>query len=54
MTVRTIGVTMKKHFSFIAGYPLGSPLVVDNHDSSERIGLRLTRQGAVGGLQSSF
>jgi hypothetical protein len=45
---RAIRVTMKKHFSVIVGYQLGPRLVVDNNNSSKRIGLRLTQQGAVG------
>jgi hypothetical protein len=47
-----VGVTLSKHFAVVAGYQLGSHLVVNNdHD---RIGLRLIQKGAVVGLQASF
>jgi hypothetical protein len=36
-----------------AGYSLGSRLVVNNQ-AATRIGLRLTQQGAVVGLEGSF
>jgi hypothetical protein len=47
-----VGVTLSKHFAILAGYQLGSHLVVNNdHD---RIGLRLIQKGALVGLQTSF
>jgi hypothetical protein len=53
-TSDTIGVTLTKHLSLNAGYQLGSRLVVNNNDSSKRIGVRLTQQGAITGLEYSF
>jgi hypothetical protein len=53
-TTDTIGVTLTKHLSLNAGYQLGSRLVVDNNNSSKRIGVRLTQQGAIVGLEYSF
>jgi hypothetical protein len=47
-----VGVTLSKHFAVLAGYQLGSHLVVNN--SHDRIGLRLVQKGAVVGLQASF
>jgi hypothetical protein len=48
-----IGVTVVKHLSLNVGYQLGSRLVVNN-DSNNRIGLNLTQQGPMAGLQLSF
>jgi hypothetical protein len=53
-TTGTIGVTLTKNLSLNAGYQLGSRLVVDNNDSSKRIGVRLTQKGAIVGLEYSF
>jgi len=47
-----VGVTLSKHFAVLAGYQLGSHLVVNN--SHDRIGLHLTQKGAAVGLQASF
>ena len=47
-----VGVTLSKHFAVLAGYQLGSHLVVNN--SHDRIGLHLTQKGAIVGLQASF
>jgi hypothetical protein len=47
-----VGVTLSKHFAVLAGYQLGSHLVVNN--SLDRIGLRLVQKGAIVGLQASF
>lgn len=47
-----VGVTLSKHLAVLAGYQLGSHLVVNNdHD---RIGVRLIQKGAVVGVQASF
>jgi hypothetical protein len=53
-TVGNIGVTLSKHFAVLAGYQLGSHLVVNNNSSNDRIGLRLIQKGAIVGLQTSF
>jgi hypothetical protein len=53
-TVGDVGVTLSKHFAVIAGYQLGSHLVVNNNSSSDRVGLRLVQKGAIVGLQTSF
>src|SRR6266550_8808871 len=40
-TVGNVGITLSKHFAVLAGYQLGSHLVVNNNSSSNRVGLRL-------------
>lgn len=50
----SLGVTLNKHFSLTAGYQLGSRLIVNNSSSSNRIGLNLTQQGAIAGIQYAF
>jgi hypothetical protein len=52
-TTNDLGFTINKHLSVNAGYSLGSRLVVNNQ-AATRIGLRLTQQGAVVGLEGSF
>jgi len=52
-TADTLGVTINKYMSVNAGYTLGSRLVVNNN-STTRIGVRLTQQGALAGLEFSF
>jgi len=52
-TADTLGVTLNKYISVNAGYTLGSHLVVNNN-STTRIGVRLTQQGALAGLEFSF
>ncbi len=47
-----VGVAISKHFAILAGYQLGSHLVVNS--SHDRIGLRLIQKGALVGLQTSF
>jgi hypothetical protein len=47
-----VGLTLSKHFALLAGYQLGSHLVVNNNH--DRIGLRLIQKGAIVGLQTSF
>jgi hypothetical protein len=53
-TTDVLGLTLNKHISLNAGYQLGSRLVVNNSASANRIGLRLTQQGAVAGAEFSF
>ncbi len=53
-TTDAIGVSLNKHVSLNAGYQLGSRLVVQESPSNDRVGLRLTQQGAVVGAQFSF
>lgn len=53
-TVGALGLTLTKHISANAGYQLGSRLAVNNNSSSNRIGLRLTQQGAIAGVEFSF
>jgi hypothetical protein len=53
-TTDGFGVTLNKHISLNAGYQLGSRLVVNDSISSNRIGLRMTQQGAIVGAQFSF
>jgi len=49
----TLGLTINKYMSINAGYTLGSHLAV-NDNSTTRIGVRLTQQGALAGLEFSF
>lgn len=51
-TIGNVGFTFSKHFAVLAGYQLGSHLVVNN--TADRIGLRLIQKGAVVGLETSF
>jgi len=51
-TAGSVGITLSKHFSALAGYQLASHLVVN--DTNDRIGLRFIQKGAVVGLQTSF
>lgn len=53
-TADGIGVSLNKHISLNAGYQLGSRLVVKESSSANRVGLRLTQQGAIVGAQFSF
>ncbi len=53
-TTDTVGLTLNKHVSLNAGYQLGSRLVVNNSASANRLGLRLTQQGAIAGAEFSF
>jgi hypothetical protein len=50
----TLGLTLTRHLSANAGYQLGSRLVVENNGSSNRIGLNMTQQGPLVGLELSF
>ena len=51
-TVGNVGFALSKHFSILAGYQLGSHLVVKQ--TQDRIGLRLVQKGAAVGLETSF
>ncbi|MGA8034665.1 MAG: hypothetical protein WA823_09605 [Candidatus Acidiferrales bacterium] len=53
-TTDTLGLTVNKHISLNLGYQLGSRLVVTNSASADRLGLRLTQQGAIAGAEFSF
>jgi hypothetical protein len=53
-TTDAIGVAFNRHISLNAGYQLGSRLVVQASPSNDRVGIRLTQQGAVVGAQFSF
>jgi hypothetical protein len=48
-----LGLTLTKHLAVNAGYQLGSRLVVNNK-TGDRIGLHLTQQGAIVGLEARF
>jgi hypothetical protein len=51
-TSETLGVALTRHFALRAGYRLGSRLIVN--DKAERLGVRMTQQGATAGLSLSF
>jgi hypothetical protein len=53
-TAGDVGLSLAKHLSVNAGYQLGSRLLVNNNSSSNRIGVSLTQQGAIAGLEVSF
>jgi len=53
-TADDLGFSITKHLSVNAGYQLGSRLVVNNSSSSNRIGVHLTQQGPIVGLEASF
>lgn len=52
-TADDLGFTLTKHLSVNAGYQLGSRLVVNNKNA-DRIGIHLTQQGPIVGLEASF
>lgn len=52
-TVADLGYSINQHLSINGGYQLGSRLVVNNN-SSDRIGVHLTQQGALAGMEVSF
>lgn len=52
-TTSNLGYSINKHLSINGGYQLGSRLVVKNN-SSARIGVHLTQQGALAGMEVSF
>ncbi len=51
-SVGRVGITISKHFTGVAGYQLGSHLIVKN--TSDRVGIQLTQTGAIVGLETSF
>jgi hypothetical protein len=53
-TADDVGVTLNKHLSVNAGYQLGSRLTVNDDAKKNRLGLRLTQQGPIVGLEASF
>jgi hypothetical protein len=53
-TSNSLGLSINRYFSVIAGYQLGSRLVVNNSSSNKRIGLQLTQKGPTVGVQVSF
>ena len=53
-TTHDLGVTINKHLSVNAGYSLGTRLIVNNDNSSNRIGVHLTQSGAIVGAEVSF
>lgn len=50
----TLGFGITKHLSMTAGYQLGSRLVVNSDTSANRVGLSMTEEGPLAGLQFSF
>jgi hypothetical protein len=52
-TEADLGVTLTRHLSAKAGYSLGSHLHVKSN-ATDRIGIRLTQQGSIVGLEYSF
>lgn len=52
-TVSDLGYSFNNHFSINGGYQLGSRLVVNNN-STTRVGVHLTQQGALAGMEVSF
>jgi hypothetical protein len=53
-TAGSLGVTITKHLSAIAGYQVGSRLIVNNSSSANRRGINLTQQGAIAGIPHTF
>jgi len=53
-TIGSLGYSLTRHLSANVGYTLGSRLVVTNNANSDRIGVRLTQQGALAGIELSF
>jgi len=53
-TADNLGVTLTNHLSLNAGYQLGSRLTVNADTKKDRLGLRLTQQGPVVGMEVSF
>lgn len=48
----TAGVAANRHFTFRAGYQMGTRLSV--HGSSSQVGIRLTQKGPVAGIEASW
>lgn len=53
-TADNLGVTLTNNLSLNAGYQLGSRLTVNADTKKDRLGLRLTQQGPVVGMEVSF
>jgi len=53
-TADNLGGTLTNHLSSNAGYQLGSRLTVNAGTKKDRLGLRLTQQGPVVGMEVSF
>ena len=53
-TADGLGISVNKHISLNAGYQLGSRLIVNASVNSNRLGVRMTQQGAIVGAQFSF
>ena len=49
-----LGFTINKHLSLNAGYQLGSRLTVNDDVRKNRMGIRLTQQGPIAGMEVSF
>jgi hypothetical protein len=53
-TSDNVGVTLNKHLSVNGGYQLASRLTVNDDAKKNRLGLRLTQQGPIAGVEVSF
>jgi len=53
-TAGVLGVTINKHLALKAGYQLGSRLVVNASPRADRIGITMTQQGPVAGVEIVF
>jgi hypothetical protein len=53
-TTDALGVMLTRHVSLSLGYQLGSRLIVNNDTSTNRLGVHLTQQGGIAGLQYTF
>jgi len=51
-SVGRVGISFSRHFAGVAGYQLGTHLIVNN--TVDRVGIRLTQKGAIVGLEASF
>jgi hypothetical protein len=49
-----VGSALTKHLSVNAGYQVGSHLVVNNSNSSDRIGIHLTQKDPIIGIAANF
>ncbi len=53
-TSDALGIHLAKHVDVHVGFQIGSRLRVNNNSSTDRIGLRLTQQGVIVGLEFPF
>jgi hypothetical protein len=53
-TAGVLGVTINKHLAVKAGYQLGSRLVVNASPHNGRLGITMTQQGPLAGVEISF